>query len=99
MDATRTRFAPVACLLLAALATACSDGPAFGGGGNKAEGDCNAGAFCAGAAKRSVTPTQAHIDGVTETRFGLPKVQKFNLGGFGVNPLQNFPDPLGALGE
>src|SRR6185369_15161453 len=32
--------------------------------------------------------------------FGLAThKQKFNLGGFGINPLQNFPDPFGALGE
>jgi predicted acyl esterase len=52
-----------------------------------------------GAAKRSVTPSQAHVDGVTEPRIdGTTRVQKFNLGGFGINPLQNFPDdPFGGV--
>ncbi len=61
---------------------------------------CAAGALCAGAAKRTVTPTQAHIDGVTEMRFmALPRTQRFNLGGFGVNPTQNLPDPVGPSAE
>ncbi|MDX1497766.1 MAG: hypothetical protein R3352_09435, partial [Salinisphaeraceae bacterium] len=56
--------------------------------------------LCAGGAKALITPTQAHIDGVEETRlFAAPKVQKFNLGGFGIDPLQNFPDPFAAAGD
>lgn len=49
-----------------------------------------------GAAKRSVVPTQSQIDGEEEGRlFGLsPTVQNFHLGGFGIGPLQNLPDPL-----
>lgn len=49
-----------------------------------------------GAAKRSVVPTQSQIDGEEEPRVaGLaPTVQNFHLGGFGIGPLQNFPDPL-----
>lgn len=54
-----------------------------------------------GAAKRSIQPTDAHIAGVSEPRLfgGGTHVQKFNLGGFGINPVQNFPDPVGAQGE
>lgn len=53
-----------------------------------------------GAAKASVVPTQAHIDGVEEPRIGgATHLQKFNLGGFGIDPTQNLPDPFGALGE
>lgn len=60
---------------------------------------CVAEAWCAGAAKATVTPTQAHIDGVEEPRlFVGSKLQQFNLGGFGVNPLQNLPNPFAQLG-
>jgi VCBS repeat-containing protein len=53
-----------------------------------------------GAAKRSVKPTQAHIDGVTETRIGgTERTQKFNLGGFGINPTQSLPNPADMAGE
>ncbi|MGH8453548.1 MAG: Calx-beta domain-containing protein, partial [Nevskiales bacterium] len=53
----------------------------------------------AGASKRSITPTQTHINGVNEPRIdGTTRLQKFNLGGFGLNPFQNFPgDPLGGM--
>lgn len=53
-----------------------------------------------GAAKLPVDPTVAHVEGVDEARFGgAPHKQKFNLGGFGIDPTQNFPDPIGALGD
>lgn len=56
--------------------------------------------FRVGAAKRSVTPQQRHIDGIDEPRLGsAPHKQRFNLGGFGLDPTQNFPDPLGAFGD
>lgn len=56
--------------------------------------------FLVGSAKAAITPSQAHIDGVEETRIaGTPKVQKFNLGGFGMNPLGALPDPFGTFGE
>jgi hypothetical protein len=60
---------------------------------------CDGTHLCVGASRGIVTPTQSHIDGVEEERAGGTKVQKFNLGGFGVDPLQNFPDPVGALGD
>lgn len=62
---------------------------------------CVAEQFCAGAAKRRVTPSQEHIDGVAEPRFGgtVTHLQKFNLGGFGINPTQNFPDPFSEFAE
>ncbi len=62
---------------------------------------CVEGTFCVGAAKRSITPTQLHIDGVEEPRlFGAAShLQRFNLGGFGINPLQNFPDPVAGFGD
>jgi hypothetical protein len=62
---------------------------------------CVDGAFCVGAAKRSIAPTQAQIDGIEEPRlFGAAShLQRFNLGGFGINPLQNFPDPVAGFGD
>lgn len=61
--------------------------------------DIPVGKLRVGAAKLSVTPSQEHIDGVVESRaFIGQRLQKFNLGGFGLNPTQNFPDPFGALG-
>ena len=61
---------------------------------------CVVGSLCAGAAKSAVTPTQAHIDGMDEVRYqAAPKKQKFNLGGFGINPFQNQPDPIGQYAE
>ena len=63
--------------------------------------DCVEGAYCVGAAKRTITPSQAHIDGIEEPRlFGTAThLQRFNLGGFGIDPLQNFPDPVGGFGD
>ncbi len=53
-----------------------------------------------GAAKRIVTPLQEHIDGVEESRFlEAPRTQRFNLGGFGIDPLQNLPDPVAGFGD
>ncbi len=47
------------------------------------------------AAKRSVVPSQSQIDGEMEPRIGgLETLQNFHLGGFGIGPLQNFPDPF-----
>lgn len=71
-----------------------------GGDGVSAAGKaCVAEDWCAGAAKVVVTPLQAHIDGVEESRlFAASKLQQFNLGGFGINPLQNFPDPFAQFG-
>lgn len=49
----------------------------------------------AAAAKRSVAPTQSQIEGESEDRLGgTTTVQNFHLGGFGIGPLQNFPDPI-----
>lgn len=60
---------------------------------------CNAADWCAGAAKVAVTPTQEEIDGVTEERVYIgSKTQQFNLGGFGINPIQNLPSPFADLG-
>lgn len=59
--------------------------------------DIPVGKLRVGAGKAIVTPEQRHIDGVVEARaFVGERVQKFNLGGFGLDPLQNFPDPIGA---
>jgi hypothetical protein len=61
---------------------------------------CADGARCVGTSRRRVTPTQEQIDGIDENRlFVLPRAQKFNLGGFGINPTQNLPAPIDALGE
>ena len=59
-----------------------------------------AGQLRVGAAKASVVPTQAQIDGIEEPRIGgATHLQKFNLGGFGIDPTQNLPDPFGAFGD
>lgn len=53
-----------------------------------------------GAAKRAITPHEHHIEGLEEERVaGTHRHQKFNLGGFGLNPLQNYPDPVGGFGD
>ena len=62
--------------------------------------DIPVGKLRVGAAKATVTPTQEHIDGIVEPRaFVGEHLQKFNLGGFGIDPTQNFPDPFGAFGD
>jgi glycerophosphoryl diester phosphodiesterase len=64
---------------------------------------CVAGTLCVGAAKRSITPSQQHIDGIPEPRFGgefgapSTHLQKFNLGGYGIDLGQNFPNPLDEI--
>ena len=53
-----------------------------------------------GASKKPVDPTVEHVNGVEEARLGVTNhKQKFNLGGFGIDPLQNFPDPIGSAGD
>ncbi|HEY1077625.1 MAG TPA: hypothetical protein VGE51_13120 [Fontimonas sp.] len=60
---------------------------------------CTAEDWCVGAAKVAVTPTQAEIDGIEEERLYIgSKLQQFNLGGFGINPIQNLPSPFADLG-
>lgn len=95
----------MAALLLATLSACGDSSPVTDGGGPPPGGDpdvraeCIAEAWCAGAAKAIVTPTQQHIDGVEEARLLIGnKLQQFNLGGFGINPLQNFPSPFADLG-
>src|SRR3546814_6302524 len=53
----------------------------------------------AGAAKAVITPSQEQIDGITESRlYAGSKLQQFNLGGYGINPLQNLPNTLAQFG-
>lgn len=84
----------------------CGDSGLPGEGGGNRPGRpppakaCIAEDWCAGAAKVVVTPTQADIDGIEEERvFAGKKLQQFNLGGFGINPIQNFPDPFAQFGS
>lgn len=71
-----------------------------GGAGPVPAQACVADDWCVGAAKLVVTPAQAYIDGVAEERlFVGTKTQQFNLGGFGINPIQNFPDPFAQFGS
>ncbi len=58
---------------------------------------CTGPELCVGAAKVDVSPTQHQIDGVLETRALLPRLQRFHLGGYGINPLQGLPDPDGSV--
>ncbi len=61
---------------------------------------CAVDGFCVGAARQSVTPTQQQIDGIEETRLYVgTKTQKFNLGGYGIDPIQNFPEPFAAYSD
>lgn len=61
---------------------------------------CAEGARCAAASKRRITPANSHIEGITEERLLIaPKTQRFNLGGFGLDPTQNFPAPLDQLSD
>jgi hypothetical protein len=56
---------------------------------------CVAQEYCAGAAKVVVSPSQAQIDGIIESRLFIgSKAQQFNLGGYGINPIQNLPSPF-----
>lgn len=72
------------------------DGAAGPGGAGT---PCEAGDWCVGAAKAIVSPTQEQIDGVEESRLFLgTKLQQFNLGGYGINPIQNLPNPFAQLG-
>ena len=49
-----------------------------------------------GASKQAIDPSVEHVAGIDEPRLGETRhLQKFNLGGFGINPLQNQPDPVG----
>ena len=60
---------------------------------------CKGRDLCVGAAAVSVSPDQRYIDGVMETRLFVPsRLQRFNLGGYGINPLQALPDPDGSIG-
>jgi hypothetical protein len=50
-----------------------------------------------GAAVVAVPPTAQQVAGEVETRLGLPRLQRFHLGGYGINPLQGLPDPDGSI--
>jgi hypothetical protein len=98
---------PRALLVLASLClSACGSSspvePGSGPGDPGAPGGeaCIVDDWCAGAAKIVVTPSQQHIDGVEESRLYVgSKLQQFNLGGYGINPLQNLPNPFAQLGS
>lgn len=48
-----------------------------------------------GAAKARITPNESQIAGEEESRlFGQTALQNFHLGGYGIGPLQSFPDPI-----
>jgi hypothetical protein len=71
-------------------------GPVDPGAGGET---CIADDWCAGAARVVVSPSQQHVDGIEEARLYVgTKLQQFNLGGFGINPLQNLPSPFAELG-
>lgn len=66
----------------------------------RADTACAGQARCAGASKRRITPADKHIAGIEEDRLLIaPRTQRFNLGGFGLDPTQNLPNPLDALGD
>ena len=94
-------------LALAVSLQACHSGSSAPGGGDDGGGGgpvpaqaCVAQDWCAGAAKAVISPSQAQIDGLEEARLFLgSKLQQFNLGGFGINPTQNFPNPFAQFGS
>ncbi|MGB1556423.1 MAG: hypothetical protein ACPHCJ_01440, partial [Oceanococcaceae bacterium] len=87
------RAAATCCFAALSLAlVACNGGREGLSAPSRAE---DGGYLLAGAAKRSVVPTQSQIDGEEESRLGgTTTVQNFHLGGFGIGPLQNLPDPF-----
>jgi hypothetical protein len=89
-----------AALTLAMLAGCHNSEPVDGDAGQGPVGvACVAEDWCVGAAKAVVTPSQEQIDGIEESRLFLgSKNQQFNLGGFGINPIQNLPNPFASLG-
>ena len=62
---------------------------------------CTGPDLCVGAAKVSVTPERRFVDGVVEGRLGLAgtRLQRFHLGGYGLNPTQGLPDPDGSIND
>lgn len=105
MSARHARSVGTSSLLATALLLAAcgSSRPVSSGSGDTgasaAAADCRADAWCAGAAKAVIAPTQEQIDGISESRlYAGSKLQQFNLGGFGINPLQNLPNPLAQFG-
>lgn len=85
---------------LALLLGACGSSSDMHGRSVSEHGSCAADQWCAGAAKVVVTPEQTQIDGIEESRLFLgSKTQFFNLGGFGIDPTQNLPNPLAQLGN
>jgi hypothetical protein len=58
---------------------------------------CRGHQLCVGAAVVDVAPTAGQVAGEVETRVGLPRLQRFHLGGYGLNPLQGLPDPDGSV--
>jgi hypothetical protein len=62
-------------------------------------GACTGTQLCVGAAEVDVAPQARFVQGVVEHRLLVaPHRQRFNLGGFGINPVQGLPDADGSLG-
>lgn len=90
----RQRGLVVLAVLLAGL-SGCERSAGVDDGTSGAGSACVTEDWCAGAAKVVVSPSQAQIDGVAEPRLFIgSKTQQFNLGGFGINPIQNLPSPF-----
>ena len=60
---------------------------------------CVVGKLCAGTARRRISPSDAHIVGVTESRPTGEVTQKFHLGGFGLGPIEAFGPFKDFIGE
>ena len=59
---------------------------------------CKGRELCVGAAKVPVSPDARTVAGVMETRLeAAPRLQRFHLGGYGINPLGGLPDPDGSI--
>ena len=59
---------------------------------------CTGPHLCVGAAKVAVSPDARTVAGLVEPRLVVgTRLQRFHLGGFGINPLQGTPDPDGSV--
>src|SRR5690348_2730346 len=80
----RTRAVVLAVAVVAAALLTAAPGAARAADG---DGACTGPQLCVGAAEVDVAPQAPYVRGVVEPRLLVaPHLQRFNLGGFGINP-------------